>query len=77
MTKGYWELRDEDWYFGGTDVQSKDNRGMAERLKAPVLKTEEEKSSVGSNPTPSARIQQYCPKCKTFPCTCWIDEHEV
>jgi hypothetical protein len=28
--------------------------GMAERLKAPVLKTGMEKSIVGSNPSPSA-----------------------
>jgi hypothetical protein len=28
--------------------------GMAERLKAPVLKTGDPKGSVGSNPTPSA-----------------------
>ena len=30
--------------------------GMAERLKAAVLKTAEAQASVGSNPTPSARL---------------------
>src|SRR3989304_4772844 len=30
--------------------------GMAERLKAAVLKTAEARASVGSNPTPSARL---------------------
>ena len=30
--------------------------GVAERLKAPVLKTGISKGNVGSNPTPSARV---------------------
>ena len=34
----------------------KDCGGMAERLKAAVLKTAEARASVGSNPTPSARL---------------------
>src|SRR5512146_2191437 len=41
--------RGEFWY------KYKFRGGMAERLKAAVLKTAERRRSVGSNPTPSAR----------------------
>jgi hypothetical protein len=42
--------------------------GMAERLKAPVLKTGDPQGSVGSNPTPSAIpfLEQYLEKSAFF-----------
>ena len=36
---------------------------MAERLKAPVLKTGDVKASVGSNPTLSAKLQSFLSAC--------------
>ena len=38
-----------------SDTKLSEYGGVAERLKAPVLKTGDVKASVGSNPTPSAK----------------------